>query len=153
PVSGVAFSLNGQHLFSQDDKGNIQAWETKTGKPVKPIATLPPAAGRVARHPTQPILAMGVKNQVELIDLRLPDPFELGFREGMARFDKHWQTEQANAHENKHNWFAAVFHWGQLAQHAPGTDDYWQKLEAASARLGDGRPALAACDRVLNQDP
>src|SRR5262249_18216551 len=89
----------------------------------------------------------------ELIDLSLPDALELGYREGMARIDVPWQTEQANAHEQENQWFAAAFHWGQVAQHKPGAGQAWRVLETACARLGDWHFALPACDRLGQQDP
>ena len=73
----------------------------------------------------------------------------------MAGFDSHWQQQQAAEHEQglKQNWFAAAFHWGQLALHHPSHLSYWQKLETACAHWGDYQPALAVCDRLLRQHP
>ena len=99
----------------------------------------------------QPILAFAKGNQVELIDVGTPNAVELGFREGMARFDPYWQKDEAQKSEKAKAWFAAAFHWGQLAEHDPGY--YLEELESACARLGDWRPALTVCGRVLDADP
>jgi hypothetical protein len=153
-VDSVAFSPDGQKLFSKDTELTMRVWDAKTGKvlPVPPDLTFPPPANK-GRHPSRPLLARAVNDRIELIDLSPPDALELDYREGMARFDVPWQEEQAITHEKKTNWFATAFHLGQLAQHRPGTEIYWQKLEAACAKLGNWHLALAACDRLLLQDP
>jgi hypothetical protein len=153
-VTSVAFSPDGQKLFGWDVRGLVLAWDAKTGKHLPVPVRLPsPPAGYGARHPFRPLLAMPVLDRIELIDLSPPDAIEFGYREGMARFDVPWQEEQAITHGKKTNWFAAAFHCGQLAQHRPNTENYWQKLEAACDKLGNWHLAVAACDSVLQQDP
>jgi hypothetical protein len=97
-------------------------------------------------------LALAVGDQIELIDLRPPDDVELGLREFMARFDASWHGEAAKASENQEQWYAAAFHWGQLAEHDPRDTQAWQKLEASCARLGNCQLALTTCDRLLQRD-
>jgi hypothetical protein len=109
--------------------------------------------GGAARHPSLPVLALPVGDQIKLIDLSPPDDVELGYRESMARFDPPWHREQAATHEKGASWYAAAFHWGQLAEHDPAKDQYWDKLEATCGRMGDWRPALAVCDRLVGRDP
>jgi hypothetical protein len=87
-----------------------------------------------------------------LVELSPPDAFELGARRARARLDPDWQQQQAWQHEQAQHWFAAAFHWGQLAQHKPASDVYWQGLERACAQLGDVRPVVAVCDRLLARD-
>jgi tetratricopeptide (TPR) repeat protein len=116
-------------------------------------AAMPGPSTWCSRLPSRPLLALPAAGRIELIDLTPPDFYELAFREGMARFDVTWHVEQAEQAERASQWFAAVFHWGQLARHDPGYALFWAKLQAASARVGDGRRALAICDRVLRQDP
>jgi hypothetical protein len=73
-------------------------------------------------------------------------------REFMARFDAAWHAEAAKASENQEQWYAAAFHWGQLAEHDPRDPQAWQKLEASCARLGSWQLALTTCDRLLQRD-
>jgi tetratricopeptide (TPR) repeat protein len=98
-------------------------------------------------------LALAAGNRIQLIDVRPPGKAELSFRAGVARFNAAWHEEQAQRSEEARDWYAAVFHWERLAQlpSDPGKR-YWQKLETACARLGDWRPALAVCDRLLRRD-
>jgi WD40 repeat protein/tetratricopeptide (TPR) repeat protein len=152
-VRSVAFNPDGQRLFSQDVLGKTLAWDTNTGAPL-PLPGKPDfaAAGMAARHPSRPILALAQGDQIELVDVRPPDPIERTFREGVARFDPHWQRDQAEKHSQDENWFAAAFHWRLLAERDPNKGQYWYKLEAACSHLGDWRPALAVCDRLLQAD-
>jgi hypothetical protein len=105
------------------------------------------------RHPSRPLLARAAGNRIGLFDLSPPDAIEQRSRQARARLDLLWQQQQARQHEQAKHWFAAAFHWGQLAQHAPALEPYWQGLERACARLGDARPAVTVCDRLLARDP
>jgi tetratricopeptide (TPR) repeat protein len=151
-VTSVAFSPDGQRLFSRDSSGKMLAWDASTGAP-RPASEQPEfaAARAAARHPSQPIVAVAQGNQIELVDVSPPDPVELGYREGMARFDSYWQKEQAQKHQQAKNWFAAVFHWGQLVEHDSGQVSYWE-LETACTILGDWQSILAAYNQLLRSD-
>jgi WD40 repeat protein/serine/threonine protein kinase/tetratricopeptide (TPR) repeat protein len=151
-VTRVAFSPDGRHILSQGPEA--LAWDANTGAPVPaPKGVLPRGSALGARHPFKPLLALAVGDRIDLIDLTPPDAAELAFRRGMARFDDAWHKDQAIHTEEVGNWFAAAFHWGQLAAHDPGYAAYWSKLRAACVKLGDWKPALAACDRALRADP
>jgi hypothetical protein len=152
-VYSVAFSPDGRRLFSMDASGKIQAWDVQTGAALpSPDAPGFAPAERAARHPSRPILALAEGNHIVLVDVRPPDAIELAFREGMARFDSFWHREQAQKYQETKHWFAAAFHWGQLAQHHPGPGTYWDQLAAACSRLGDWGPALTVCERLLRAD-
>jgi tetratricopeptide (TPR) repeat protein len=154
-VTAVAFGPDGQRLYSRDEDGKVLAWDTTTGTQLPwPAAAVPFfRAGRAAQHPSRPLLALAVGDQVQLIHLSPPDAYESAFREGMARFDPWWHRDRAAAHQQSGDWFAAAFHWGQLAEHHPANGEYWRKLEAVCVHLGDWRPALAVCDRLRRRLP
>jgi dipeptidyl aminopeptidase/acylaminoacyl peptidase len=152
-VTRLVFSADGQRLFSQDASGSIGAWDSKTGEALTVPAELPLFGGSAARHPTRAILAVPVADEIHVVDLRPPDDSELGYRLHMARFDPAWQDEQAAKYEKSKSWYAAIFHRGQLAGHEPTTLAHWDRLETASMKLGDYRPALGLCDRLLRADP
>jgi hypothetical protein len=153
-VSGMAFSPDGQVLLSRDTGGTYRAWDVKTGAAVPQPPHPPiPAGNAGALAPSGALLALGVGDRIELIPLGPPDWCELGLREGMARFDAPWHSEQAEKSQGSQDWFAAAFYWDKLAEHDPGNGAYWEALEAACTRLGDWRPALAVCDRLLAHEP
>jgi hypothetical protein len=91
-------------------------------------------------------------HRILLVDLSPPGAVELDSRKAMAELNVPWHEAMTLEQQVAKNWFAAAFHWGQLAQHAPATEPYWQGLEHACAEWGDWRPALAVCDRLLAQD-
>jgi WD40 repeat protein/Flp pilus assembly protein TadD len=153
-VVSVLFSPDGNRLQSRDAQGTLMAWDVKNGEQAPaPLASVPFLGGPAAWHPTRPILALVHGDRIQLIDTQPPDALELGYREWKARLDIPWQREQARQHEERENWFAAAFHWGQLAHHAPASPEPWLHLEDACRHLGDWQPALAVCDRLLHQDP
>jgi hypothetical protein len=154
PVTSVAYSPDGTTLLAQGEGLQLLAWNANTGTrvpaPRQPVAFT--TGGKAARHPSLPVLALAVGDHIELIDLRPPDEVELGLRAFMARFDASWHGEAAKASENQEQWYAAAFHWGQLAEHDPRDTQAWQKLQASCARLGNWQLALAPCDRLLQRD-
>jgi WD40 repeat protein/tRNA A-37 threonylcarbamoyl transferase component Bud32/tetratricopeptide (TPR) repeat protein len=153
-VTGVAFSPEGRRLFSRDSTGKVLGWETKTGQRILPGPKSPSFHARSAvRHLSEPMLALANGARIDLIDLTPPDAVERGYRDWMARFDPDWHDKQALKCERGKSWYAAAFHWSRLVEHAPATGSRWQKLETASARLGNWQPALGVCDRLLQQDP
>jgi hypothetical protein len=113
------------------------------------------AVGRAVGGPERPLVVWGwvLADQINLIDLCPPDDVEVGYRQAMARFDVPWHNEQAIKCEEAASWFAAAFHWGQLAEHDPKGGLTWQNLEAACSRLGKWHLALLACQRILERDP
>jgi WD40 repeat protein len=152
-VGRVTLSPDGKTLFSADIQGEVLAWNLKTGKRVAgPRQRVWSGSGFAARHPSQPLLAVPGGSQIRIIDLTPPDAVELGLREAMARFDVSRHLWQGNVLEKGQHWYAAAFHWGQLAQHYMGYTPYWEKLGAMCARSGDWRPVWLACDRVLSED-
>jgi WD40 repeat protein len=163
PVHSVAFSPDGQTLFSRGPE--LLAWDAKTGARLSaPRQPLPFLNGIGAfdlafptdvagHHPSGPVLALPVGEQIKLIDLRPPDDVELRYREAMIRFDPAWHKEQAQTYEKAASWYAAAFHWSQLAEHDPNDAPAWQHLEAACSRLGNWQLALRACQRALERDP
>jgi WD40 repeat protein/serine/threonine protein kinase/tetratricopeptide (TPR) repeat protein len=153
-VTVATFSPDGRTLFTRDAQGTVLTWDAATGARLPTPADLDvPEGRRSARHPSRPLLALAVSDRVELVDVGPPDAQELAFREGMARFDPHWHREQALAHKAAKNSFAAAFHWGRLALHDPAATASWQELEAACKELGDWRPAVDVCDRLLRREP
>jgi hypothetical protein len=157
PVWKVAFSPDGPMVFSQGDDRIIRAWDATTGAvfqvPLEVGGLLHSGGGPAARHPSRPLLALAVGHRIELVDMSPTDPLELAFRRAVARLDVPWQQEQATANKKSKAWFGAALHWGQLAAHEPGKGQYWQELQAACAKLGDWRPALVVCDRLLGEEP
>jgi WD40 repeat protein/tetratricopeptide (TPR) repeat protein len=152
-VHSVAFSPDGTTLWSRDDGGGVKAWDIETGKELPNPGEPPPFAGRGARHPSLPLLALPEGDTIRLIDLSPPAADELAWRERKARFDPFWHEEQAQENEESGDWFAAAFHRAQLAEHAPRDPTAWQKEALACAKLGDSCPAHFAYDRLLRHDP
>jgi WD40 repeat protein len=146
------FSADGATLFCSDGTGGPLAWDARTGARL-PAPVKAPDSHDATTHPSRPVIARIVGHRIELVDFSLSaDAFELGSRQARARLDPHWQQQQALQHEQAQHWFAAAFHWGQLAHHEPASEPYWKGLERACAQLGDVRPAVAVCDRVLARD-
>jgi hypothetical protein len=152
-VWGVAFSPDGKMLLGKVVGLQLLAWNANTGTRVPaPRQAVAFTGSQAARHPSLPVLALVVGDQVELIELRPPDEVELGLREFMARFDASWHREAAKASEHQEQWYAAAFHWGQLAEHDPRDTQAWLRLEASCAQFGDWQLALTTCDRLLQRD-
>jgi WD40 repeat protein len=154
-VSSVAFSPDGKRLASASYDQTIKLWETSTGQELLTLRGHTDKVWCVAFDPQGQRLASAGGDfntgEVKLWHARTGqelEELELGFYEGMARFDVAWQSEQARAQEKKANWFAAAFHWGQLARHAPDHRPYWRNLTAACARAGNWHHAQAALDHI-----
>jgi WD domain, G-beta repeat len=153
-VNSVGFSPDGTKVYSLDASGQEKCWEVATGKTIpvpKEGVVFPEESG--ARHPSAPVLALTSDNDVLLVDVRPPDPIDLGFRQAKARFDGPWHQYQAQTYRMDERWFAAAFHLGQLTEHQPEVQDHWKQLQQMCMNLGEYRPALATCDRVLRRDP
>jgi tetratricopeptide (TPR) repeat protein len=148
----AAFSTDGTTLWSFDDSMIVKAWDIRTGKEV-PNPGGPPLLSWDPRHPSKPLLALPDGKNILLIDLSPPDADELAFREGKAAFDPLWHDEQAAAAEKKEQWFAAAFHRALLTQVLPWRGNALLKLDAACRKLGDDDAGLAACNRMLQEDP
>jgi tetratricopeptide (TPR) repeat protein len=149
----VAFSPDGQILWSRDDSGAIKAWNVNNGKPLPNHGQPAPFAGSGARNPSAPLLALPEDDTILLIDLSPPDAEELAFRDGKAQFDPNWHNEQAAEREQNAEWFAAAFHRSLLAENAPWDPGFWESLEDVCVKMGDYQPTRAVCDRLLRQDP
>jgi tetratricopeptide (TPR) repeat protein len=153
-ISNVAFSADGKTLWSRDIIGFEKAWDVETGKNLPNPGEPPAFAGwGGARHPSLPLLALPEGDTIRLIDLSPPDADELAWRELKSRFDPFWHEEQAAEHAKAGDCFAAAFHRAQLAENAPWDPTAWQKLAEACAKLGNNRPARAACDHLLQRSP
>jgi WD40 repeat protein len=140
----VPFDPEGRRLASAYG-GEVRLWDVATGRElltlrgdqtIKQLSYSPDGERLVAAHGATMILWESELGPAVLAERR-------HVRAGM-------RAEEA---ERTGRWFMAAFHRGQLAQHTPASWPAWQKLEHACNQLGDWRPALAACDRVLRDDP
>jgi WD40 repeat protein/serine/threonine protein kinase len=160
-VWDVAFTPSGKAIWSMgrvDNKFVVKTWDAKTGKEInpkeiKPTGHPPQSSGSGSRHPSLPLVALVRGDNILLADVSPPDADEMAWREAMARFHPLWHQQQAQASEGAKDWFAAAFHWGQLAEHQPWQATHWKQLNSACAHLKDWQPAKAACDRLLERDP
>jgi WD40 repeat protein/tetratricopeptide (TPR) repeat protein len=155
-VLGLAFSPDGRQLLGRTASGLVSAWDAETGTRLSsPPPGMPPFSSAGARHPSQPVLALAGGDRIDLVELSPPDAAELTFREAMARPDPIWQRHQAKKQAEATHWYAAAFHWGQLARFAPEAvqDEDWDDLETVAAHRSDGQPALALLDRRLREHP
>jgi tetratricopeptide (TPR) repeat protein len=156
-VKGVAFSPHGRRLASAAVDQTVRLWDARAGAHLATLQSHTDSAYGVAFSPDGKYLAGGWwSGTVRLWDARPlgePDAEELAVREAVTRLDVAWHDDLARQAEEAKDWFGAVFHWGLLVRHEPGTWYDWRNLESACARLGDMRPALAACDHLLAVDP
>jgi hypothetical protein len=154
----LAFSPDGKFLWSEDWTDILKAWNLHTRKETsinlaeEASGLRPLFKGSGARHPSAPLLALPEGDTIQLIDLLPLDSSESGFRQAKARFDPTWHSEEIDQSKAKADWFGAAFHCALLAENAPWDADKWEGLELFCGKLGDHRPALAVCDRLLQRD-
>jgi hypothetical protein len=126
----VAFSPDGQRLFSKDSSGKMLVWNPRSGERL--ANENPPAewSGRGAQSPAGKVLALGqADGSIDVVKLRPPSDTDVLYRRWKSAFDPVWQEQGAARHEKAEQWFAAAFHLVQLHRHAAAGD------EAAALRV------------------
>jgi hypothetical protein len=153
-VWSVAFSPDGQRLFSTDHSGKVVVWNPRSGERL--AEEKPPAAwsGQGAQSPDGKLLALcQADGGIDLVELRPPSEAEVLYRRWKSAFDPVWQEEEATRHEKAEQWFAAAFHLRQLLAHKPRDADKVQerlkRCEKKLRELGTTEPASATLEAHL----
>jgi hypothetical protein len=132
----VAFSADGQRLFSKDQSGKMLFWNPRSGQRL--ADEKPPAAWSAegAQSPDGKLLALRRLNGIDVVELRPPSEAEVLYRRWKSAFDPVWQEQEAARHEKAEQWFAAIFHLRQLLAHRAGdADQLNERLKRCEEKL------------------
>jgi WD40 repeat protein/serine/threonine protein kinase len=158
-VWSVSFSGDGQRLYSRDSSGTTMAWNPTSGErlPDEKKALLISTRGAIG--PDGRSLALPqFDGSIDLVKLTPPSDAQLFYLRAKGAFDPVWHREQAEKYVNAEKWFAAAFHWRQLALDTtqPKLDStaaaYLHLAAWAQLAAGDDEGFRQSCRQLYEKD-
>jgi hypothetical protein len=160
PVTGVAFSPDGQRIVARGQQGDLRCWDATSGQEVVPCTDpSPPENQREAVSPDGKLRIWADGNTVRAArtDDRRP-PSDLVFLERLndPAIRRHWHKAEADDATSAGHWLAVAHHLGQLRQMVDPADDLSAlRVRYLRARTlqhaADVKPLLDAAQRPPDQ--
>jgi WD40 repeat protein len=154
-MAGVRFNRDGSRIVAPDASGQALVWDAPRARPL-PMVGLPERLPPAYASPDGRWLALA---EGDLVRLYLLSTAAAGDGPWVQDDERRrilapaWHAEDAAEAEAAGDAFAAAFHRARLAELRPSDRRNWLALEQACVRRADARPALAVCDRLLEEDP